>query len=121
MDLAYPYRFDRSGRSAAQAEDLHVRELIEQLLFTQPGERLMRPDFGCGLMQLVFALNSPELAGATEKLVQGALQRWLADRVAVDDVRVRAVDSTLEVTVQYTWLRDGRVVSQTFMSPASGA
>jgi phage baseplate assembly protein W len=80
----------------------------------------MRPDLGSGLMQLAFALNRPELAGATEKLVQGALQRWLADRVAVDDVRVQTVDSALEVTVVYTWLRDGRTVAATFAVPAAG-
>ena len=71
--LDYPYHFDGRGRTAATSNDAHMRDLIEQVLFTAPGERVNRPDFGSGLMQLVFAPNSDELAAATQFLVQGAL------------------------------------------------
>lgn len=99
----YPYQFDRRGRTAEpQDDDAHIRDLIEQVLFTSPGERVNRPDFGTGLMQLVFQPNSVELAAATQVLVQGALQRWLGDLIAVESVDVEAEDSTLRVTVQYT-------------------
>ena len=71
MHAAFPYRIDGRGRSAEpENEDAHVRELIEQVLFTVPGERVMRPDFGCGLMQLVFAPNSDELAATLQVLVR---------------------------------------------------
>jgi len=76
--------------------------MIEQLLFTTPGERVNRPDFGTGLMQLVFAPNSDELAAATQFLVQGALQQWLGELIQVDAVQVQNDDSTLRVVVQYT-------------------
>jgi uncharacterized protein len=104
--IAYPYRIDALGRTADAGHDNHVRQLIEQVLFTAPGERVNRPDFGSGLAQLVFAPSSPELATATEYLVQGALQQWLADLIQVEAVDVQAVDSTLQVTVQYRVLRN---------------
>jgi phage baseplate assembly protein W len=72
------------------------------VLFTAPGERVNRPDFGSGLMQLVFAPNSSELATATQFLVQGSLQQWLGDLIEVNEVRVESDDSKLLVTVEYT-------------------
>ena len=105
MNLSYPYHIDGRGRSAEAAEEVWIRGLIEQVLFTQPGERVMRPDFGSGVMQLVFAPNSPELAAATQMLVQSALQQALASLIAVEGVAVEAVDSTLRITVQYVILR----------------
>ena len=101
MNLAYPYHIDGRGRSAEADEATWIRGLIEQVLFTLPGERVMRPDFGSGVMQLVFAPNSPELAAATQMLVQSALQQTLSGLIVVEGVAVEAVDSTLRVTVQY--------------------
>jgi uncharacterized protein len=97
----YPFSFDTRGRTSDTAADDHIRDLIEQVLFTSPGERVNRPTFGCGLNQLVFAPNSPELAAATQFLVQGALQQWLGDLIVVDSVQVESVDSTLRVTISY--------------------
>jgi phage baseplate assembly protein W len=105
--LDYPYRFDGRGRTAATDDDEHIRDLIEQVLFTAPGERVNRPDFGCGLAQLVFAPNSDELAAATQFVAQGALQQWLGDRIEVETVEVRSEDATLRVTVQYRVRRSG--------------
>lgn len=101
MNLAYPYHIDGRGRSAEDNEATWIRGLIEQVLFTLPGERVMRPDFGSGVMQLVFAPNSTELAAASQMLVQSALQQTLASLIAVEGVAVEAVDSTLSITVQY--------------------
>ena len=107
MNLAHPYRFDTRGHTAEAAEDDYVRGLIEQVLFTAPGERVMRPDFGSGVMQLVFAPNSPELAATVHVLVQGALQQWLGSLIAVEGVEVEAQGSTLRVTVRYVLRRRG--------------
>lgn len=101
MRIDYPYRFDARGRTAETDAGGHVRDMIEQVLFTSPGERVNRPDFGSGLLQLVFAGNSDELATATQYLVQGALQRWLGELILVEAVQVTSVESTLEVKVQY--------------------
>ena len=93
MQLDYPFHFDGRERTAETGIDDHVRDLIEQLLFTQPGERVNRPEFGSGVMQLVFAAASPEVAATAEFLIRGALQQWLADRLSVADVKVEAVES----------------------------
>ena len=101
MQIDYPYHIDGRGRTAQTGDDEHIRDLIEQVLFTSPGERVNRPAFGSGLMQLVFAPNSDELASAVEFMVQGALQQWLGDLIVVESVAVDHVDSELRVIVQY--------------------
>jgi phage baseplate assembly protein W len=96
-----PYAVDARGRSATTEVDDHVRDLIAAVLFTSPGERVMHPDFGCGLRQLVFAPNSDVLATATEALCAAALNRWLADWIVVDQIEVRADEATLLVRLSY--------------------
>jgi phage baseplate assembly protein W len=103
--VAFPLRVDGRGRTATADDEHYLRGLIEQVLFTRPGERVNRPDFGSGVDALVFAPGGDELANATQALVHGALQRHLGDLVRVDQVEVRADDSTLEVTVAYVPLR----------------
>ena len=100
-DIAFPFRPDRRGRTADVGYDDHVRDMIELLLFTSPGERVMRPDFGCGLLDLVFEPNSPELAATLHLSVQAALQRWLGDVIEVDDLEVAAEDGVLRVRLAY--------------------
>jgi|SRR5581483_1274605 hypothetical protein len=101
MNLDYPIHFDGRGRTAATDDDDHIRDLIEQVLFTMPGERVNRPTFGSGLLQLVFAPNSDALAAATQLSVQASLQQWLGDLIQVQAVNVESRDSRLEITVQY--------------------
>jgi hypothetical protein len=101
MQIGYPFHIDGRGRTASAPDEAHIRDLIEQVLFTAPGERINRPTFGSGLMQLVFAPNSDELATATQFLVQGALQQWLGEVIQVEAVRVENADATLQITVQY--------------------
>ncbi len=114
MQIDYPFHLDRRGRTADADEDAHIRDLIEQVLFTVPGERVNRPDFGSGLMQLVFAPSSDEVATATQFLVQGALQQWLGDLIQVDEADVESEDATLRVTVRYTIRRDQQSQIATF-------
>ena len=102
MNIDFPFHFDNLGRTAASDDADHIRDMIEQVLFTSPGERVNRPDFGSGLMQLVFAPNSDELAATTQFLVQGALQQWLGDLIQVETVQVESEEATLRVTVEYT-------------------
>lgn len=102
MDIGFPYGFDRTGHTAAVDADAHIRDLIEQVLLTAPGERVNRPTFGTGTNQLVFAPNSDTLAMAQQKLIQAGLQQWLSDLIQVQEVKVEADDTTLRVTVRYT-------------------
>ncbi|GAB4070850.1 GPW/gp25 family protein [Ancylobacter sonchi] len=101
LHLAYPFRIDGRARTAQAGDDEHIRQQIEQVLFTSPGERVNRPDFGSGVLQLVFAPNSPELAATVQFLVQGALQQWLGDLIVVDTVEIEAQDAQLLVRVVY--------------------
>ncbi|MCQ4211105.1 GPW/gp25 family protein [Streptomyces longispororuber] len=105
--LDFPFRIDPRGRSADTTDEGHVRDLIEQLLFTVPGERVNRPDFGSGALQLVFAPADQELAGAVEYSLQAALQRWLGDVIQVERVQVESEDSELRITVGYVLLATG--------------
>lgn len=102
MNVDYPYRFDARGRTAETDTSDHIRDMIKQVLFTSPGERVNRPDFGCGLQRLVFAPNSDELAAASQFLVQGALQQWLGDLIELNDVEVLSEDARLYINIQYT-------------------
>ncbi len=108
MNILYPYQFDNTGGTASTDDDRHIRDMIEQVLFTAPGERVNRPDFGSGIMQLVFEPNSDELAITTQFMVQAALQQWLGDVIEVNDVTVSNEDSTLMVMVAYTVRRTGQ-------------
>jgi hypothetical protein len=101
MNVDFPLHMDGRGRTAATDDDEHVRDLIEQVLFTSPGERVNRPTFGSGVMQLVFAPNGDALAAATQFTIQGALQLWLGEIVQVEGVDVQSDDAVLRVTVQY--------------------
>jgi phage baseplate assembly protein W len=117
--LDYPLRVDGAGRVAVTGSDDHVRDLIHQVLFTTPGERVNRPDFGCGLLQMTFMPNGDVLGGATQFLVHGALQRWLADILEVDDVSVAAEDERLTVTVVYRRLDEALPRTETFAAPGA--
>jgi phage baseplate assembly protein W len=119
--LDFPYHIDGRGRTAVTDDGEHVRDLIEQVLFTSPGERVMRPDFGSGLLAMVFEPNSTALAATTQMLIQGALQQYLGDLIAVQSVEVEAVDGTFRVDVRYSLLRDGTVRLESFAAPGAGA
>jgi phage baseplate assembly protein W len=102
MNLKFPYQFNNLGRTSEANDDEHIRNMIEQVLFTSPGERVNRPDFGSGLLNLVFEPNSNEMAATTQFLVQGALQQFLGHLIEVNSVQVTSIDSVLEVVVNYT-------------------
>lgn len=114
MNIDYPLHFDGRGRTAATDDNDHIREMIEQLLFTNPGERVNRPDFGSGLMQMVFAPNSPELAAALQFTLQAALQRYLGDLIDLQTLEVNAQDSTLNIVLRYVVRRTSQSRTDSF-------
>jgi len=101
MHIDFPFHFDTHGRSATTGDDDHIRDMIEQFLFTNPGERVNRPEFGSGLLQMVFAPNSPELAAALQFTVQAGLQQWLGDVIEVQALEVTSEEATLRVHLKY--------------------
>ena len=114
MQIDFPFHFDSRGRTALTDDSDHIRDMIEQLLFTSPGERVNRPDFGSGLMQMVFAPNSPELAAALQFTLQAALDRWLGDVVEVRALEVSSEDSRLKVDLTYALRKSGETRTDTF-------
>jgi uncharacterized protein len=115
--LDFPFGVDASGATATAGEDDHIRDLIMQVLFTNPGERVNRPEFGCGLRSLVFLPNSSALAAATQALVKGALQTWLEREIHVEAVQIEPRDERLEVTVAYRRRSDGERRLELFPLP----
>lgn len=120
MDVEFPFRFDEYGRTARAPYDEHVKDMLVQLLLVAPGERVMRPDFGAGLLALVFEPNSTTLAATTQFVVQSALQQHLSGLIAVDAVSVENIDAVLQVTVRYTALADGSAQQAVFAVPGGG-
>ena len=119
--LDHPYHFDSQGRTATTGANDHVRDLIEQVLFTTPGERVMRPDFGSGLLAMVFEPGGPEVAATAQFLVQGSLERELSEAITLEGVSVEAIDAALLVTVAYVVRRTGTAEVATFRAPTGGA
>jgi hypothetical protein len=115
MNIDFPFQFDGRRRTALTDDDDHIHDMIEQLLFTNPGERVNRPDFGSGLLQMVFAPNSPELAAALQFTVQAALQRYLGDLIDLQSLEVIAEDSSIHVVVKYVVKRTGNNHAETFV------
>ena len=115
MNVSFPYQFDGRGRTEEATLNDYISQIVEQVLFTSPGERVNLPDFGSGLLQLPFAPNSMEMAAATQFSVQAALQKWLGSYVKVQSVVASAQDAALTVTVTYTPLSTDVTQVQTFV------
>jgi phage baseplate assembly protein W len=101
MNIDFPFGFGKNGRTSVAPAQKHINDMIEQVLFTNPGERVNQPDFGSGVMQMVFAPNSKALAAALHFTLQASLQRWLGDLIQLQALDVTAQDSTLSISIQY--------------------
>ena len=118
IHIRHPLGFDKRGRTASSGHAEHVRALVEQLLFTSPGERVNRPDFGGGLRPLVFSPNSAELAAALRFAIQANLQRWLSDLLDLRDLEVTSEDAVLLVRVVYVLRQTGETRAERFVGRA---
>lgn len=114
MNIAFPLRFDATGRTARCDDQRHIRDMIEAFLFTAPGERVNRPDFGSGLLQMTFAPNSPELAAALHYTIRAGLDRWLGDVIEVRALEVSGDDAQVLVDITYAVRRTGAIVETRF-------
>jgi phage baseplate assembly protein W len=114
INIDHPFHFDGRGRTATTDRSAHIRDMIEQVLFTSPGERVNRPDFGSGLLGMVFEPNSPELAAALQHTVQAGLQRWLGDLIEVQTLEVNSDEAELQVLVRYRVRATGEQQTETF-------
>ena len=114
MNIDLPFHFDSRGHTATTDDNDHIRDMIEQFLFTRAGERVNRPDFGSGLMQLIFSPNSPELASTLQFTIQAGLQQWLGDLIEVQELEVISDEAKLQVEISYRVRRSQEIVSTTF-------
>lgn len=119
--IRFPYGTDSRGRTASCPEGQHVRQLIEQVLLTAPGERVMRPTFGGSLMQRVFEPGGPELLASTKYLVQATLSQELGGRITVDALELEARDAALVVTVTWTLQRTGQQQTDAVSIPGAAS
>jgi len=114
MNIDEPFHFDSRGRTATIDDDGHICDMIKAFLFTNAGERVNRPDYGSGLLQMVFDPNNPALAAALQHTILAGLQRWLGDVIEVRDLAVKIEEATMQITVQYLVRRTGEILSSTF-------
>jgi len=114
VNIDYPYRFDTRGRTAAAEDADHIEDMIEQFLFTAAGERVMLPEFGSGILQMLFSPNSPEVAAALQFTVRGGLQRWLDDVIEIRDLTAQSEDSILRITLVYVIRRTQETRTRVF-------
>jgi hypothetical protein len=106
--LGFPFHLAPEGRVATADADQNLRQRIEQILFTAPGERVMLPEFGSGVRELVFAGNGPALAAATEFTIARALQAELSQEALIRAVNVMPEEEKLRIEIVYTRTRDFR-------------
>jgi phage baseplate assembly protein W len=118
--LFVPFQIGDLGVPRTAARVVSARQQIEQLLFTLPGERVNRPDFGCGVQRLVFSGASDEAAAATEYVIRVAMDRYLSDVLKVDAVRVTVDDVTLVIDILYTLVATGDEMADTWKRPLEG-
>jgi uncharacterized protein len=107
MNVEYPFHFQGSGRTATTDDTDHIRDMLEQLLFTNPGERVNRPDFGSGLLGMVFEPNSPEQAAVLQAAMQAAVLQELGDLIELQTLEVTSEEETLRIVVNYAIRQTG--------------
>jgi uncharacterized protein len=112
--LVYPFQIDHLGRTKVTNLREHIKQLIEQTLFTSPGERVNLPFFGCRINELLFAPNSPELLAEVTNIVYSSLIKYLSDLVTIENVTIENSDATIAVTVAYTIKRNQLKQTVTF-------
>jgi uncharacterized protein len=117
IEVVFPYGLDDRGRTATATYDDHVEQMLELLLFTRLGERVNEPTFGCGLLDHVFAPNSPEIAAALNVTIAAAISLWLHDVLSVTSLNVSAQDNQLLVNIGYIVLATGSPTNLTLSVP----
>ncbi len=117
----HPLHVDNRGRTGVVDRPGYLRDLVAQVLFTAPGERVMRPDFGAGVIQLLFEPGGAEVAATARVLIQSSLQQWLGDLIDVRQVEVVSEDSALSILVAFAERRTGIELTERFDVPGGEA
>ena len=101
--IHHPLYIDTGLGGVGQETDhaRHVDQLMRQVLMTGPGDRVNRPDFGCGIRRMIFAPNSEVSASLTQIAIYQALERWLGTLILTQTVTVHARNEVLEIQIEY--------------------
>jgi hypothetical protein len=114
MQIAYPYKFAPQSGTAVADDRSHIKQMLELLLFTMPGERVNRPDFGCGVQRIVFAPVGTEIEFTLQRLIESEIQRWLGDLLRLRNLEIRAEEATLFARLEYELIAEGSIVTEQF-------
>ena len=98
--LAFPLGVDERGRMALVSDDVDVAQAIALILGTAPGERPMRPEFGCAVHEMVFERVDSSTQARIGDCVRAALDRW-EPRISVDSIGFDMLDSRLDIAITY--------------------
>jgi uncharacterized protein len=115
--MRFPFQLSARGVVAESSFNDVIRQQLEQLLFTIPGERVNRPLFGCGVQRLVFAGTSADTIAAAEYVIATAIRTHMRDRISLDAVRVTVDDATLFIDILYTLSQSGAELAASFAQP----
>jgi len=118
--IRFPFSVGARGKVLGSSRHDVIREQIEQVLFTRPGERVGRPEFGCGIELLVFAAADDVTAAAAQISVQKALHRAMRDLIIVDAVRTYVEDTELHIDVLFTQRETGEELHLELKHPLEG-
>jgi len=101
--ILYPFAIDNGFGVLAEEKNYaeHVEQMMKQVLFTNPGERVNRPDFGCGIPRMVFAPNSEVSANLTQVMIRQSLEKWLGTLIELIDVKATNNEEKLEIQIIY--------------------
>jgi phage baseplate assembly protein W len=102
--LAFPLQVDRRGGIALAHDEQDIDQAIQLILGTAPGERPMRPEFGCGVHDFVFDTIDAGTVGRMEEAIRSALSRW-EPRIEVRSVDFdvsQAVNGVLSIDIGFT-------------------
>jgi len=107
--LRFPFKVDAASGQLREEHDYdsYIKQLIRQVLLTNLGERINRPDFGCNIKSMVFDLNNPATSTFGKTIVYQALTRWLSSYIKTEAIEVLSEESTLYVSVEYTVIANG--------------
>ncbi len=102
MNKSFPFQFDIYGHIASCDEDKHIRDMLEQILFTMPGERINRPDFGCGISLMVFGSTTPEFINVKKTQIHSQIQQLLGHLIKVNNLEISVEESLVNILINYT-------------------
>jgi len=114
MQKSFPFQINHYGHISEADADKHLRDMMEQILFTIQGERVNRPEFGCGVQMLVFGSIQPEMLTVKQSLIQMELQKYLGHLMQLREVKISTEESKLTILIRYTSFADNQLYEAVF-------